>query len=92
MPDLEFRPEQEREAETEPPTPEIEGCRRFKSSVARKDSVLAPTLKFFEEVNWSGREDLNLRPLAPHASALPGCATPRLIQLTGDLSRSSAGA
>jgi hypothetical protein len=27
--------------------------------------------------NWSGREDLNLRPLAPHASALPGCATPR---------------
>ncbi len=27
--------------------------------------------------NWSGRQDLNLRPLAPHASALPGCATPR---------------
>ena len=26
---------------------------------------------------WSGREDLNLRPLAPQASALPGCATPR---------------
>ncbi len=26
---------------------------------------------------WSGRKDLNLRPLAPHASALPGCATPR---------------
>src|SRR5450759_3134973 len=26
---------------------------------------------------WSGREDSNLRPLAPHASALPGCATPR---------------
>ncbi len=26
---------------------------------------------------WSGREDLNLRPLAPHASTLPGCATPR---------------
>jgi hypothetical protein len=30
-----------------------------------------------QEINWSGREDLNLRPLAPHASALPGCATPR---------------
>jgi hypothetical protein len=28
--------------------------------------------------NWSGREDSNLRPLAPKASALPGCATPRL--------------
>ena len=27
--------------------------------------------------NWSGREDLNLRPPAPHAGALPGCATPR---------------
>ena len=30
---------------------------------------------------WSGREDLNLRPLAPHASALPGCATPRFREL-----------
>ena len=28
---------------------------------------------------WSGRKDLNLRPLAPHASTLPGCATPRLV-------------
>ena len=28
---------------------------------------------------WSGREDLNLRPLAPHASTLPGCATPRIF-------------
>ena len=27
--------------------------------------------------SWSGRPDLNGRPLAPHASALPGCATPR---------------
>ena len=25
----------------------------------------------------SGRPDSNWRPLAPHASALPGCATPR---------------
>src|SRR5437899_9661139 len=25
----------------------------------------------------SGRQDLNLRPLEPHSSALPGCATPR---------------
>src|SRR2546426_1935833 len=29
---------------------------------------------------WSGRRDLNPRPLAPQASALPGCATPRTIQ------------
>src|SRR5215470_12316418 len=27
---------------------------------------------------WSGREDSNLRPPAPKAGALPGCATPRL--------------
>ena len=26
---------------------------------------------------WSGREDSNLRPPAPHAGALPSCATPR---------------
>lgn len=26
---------------------------------------------------WSEREDLNFRPPAPHAGALPGCATPR---------------
>ena len=26
---------------------------------------------------WSGRQDLNLRHLAPKASALPDCATPR---------------
>src|SRR5205823_9322672 len=28
-------------------------------------------------LQWSGRLDLNQRPLAPQASALPGCATPR---------------
>ncbi len=28
--------------------------------------------------NWSGRQDSNLRPSAPKADALPGCATPRL--------------
>ena len=33
-----------------------------------------PPLRRFD---WSGREDLNLRPLEPHSSALPGCATPR---------------
>ena len=28
---------------------------------------------------WSGRQDLNLRPLDPQSSALPDCATPRLF-------------
>ena len=30
--------------------------------------------------DWSGREDSNLRPPAPKAGALPGCATPRLSE------------
>lgn len=30
-------------------------------------------------IKWSGRPDLNRRPLAPHASTLPGCATPRFF-------------
>ncbi len=38
----------------------------------RIDDILISQNRF-----WSGREDLNLRPLAPHASTLPGCATPR---------------
>jgi hypothetical protein len=28
---------------------------------------------------WSGRQDLNLRPLVPQTSALPDCATPRAV-------------
>ena len=28
-------------------------------------------------ITWSGRQDLNLRPLVPQTSALPDCATPR---------------
>ena len=30
---------------------------------------------------WSGRADLNRRPLAPEASALPGCATSRIYMI-----------
>ena len=30
---------------------------------------------------WSGRQDLNLRPLDPQSSALPDCATPRIWKL-----------
>jgi hypothetical protein len=44
---------------------------------------------------WSGRGDLNARPPAPKAGALPGCATPRQLTsliltpfLTGDARRS----
>jgi hypothetical protein len=31
----------------------------------------------FSKNVWSGRQDLNLRPPAPQAGALPNCATPR---------------
>lgn len=30
--------------------------------------------------DWSGRDDSNIRPLGPKPSALPGCATPRLLK------------
>ena len=36
-------------------------------------------IRQFTEVGWSGRRDLNPRPPAPKAGALPGCATPRLV-------------
>src|SRR5437899_1332663 len=36
-----------------------------------------PNRKKIKGLQWSGRLDLNQRPLAPQASALPGCATPR---------------
>src|ERR1700742_3921818 len=35
-------------------------------------------MPYLDEFKWSGREDSNLRPPAPEAGALPGCATPRL--------------
>src|ERR1700721_596097 len=38
---------------------------------------LATIILDLSVLNWSGRQDSNLRPLAPHARALPGCATPR---------------
>ena len=31
------------------------------------------------DTTWSGREDLNFRPPAPEAGALPSCATPRFM-------------
>jgi hypothetical protein len=42
-------------------------------------------------MSWSGREDLNLRLLAPHASALPDCATPRITSYLGRLPFLSQG-
>ena len=50
--------------------------RRFKSCAPI--SIKKETRRSF--FYWSGREDSNLRPLAPHANALPGCATSRIIK------------
>ena len=40
--------------------------------IIKKKPTIAKAL-----VGLSGGQDSNLRPLAPHASALPGCATTR---------------
>src|SRR2546425_1766513 len=42
-------------------------------------------------LQWSGRLDLNQRPLAPQASALPGCATPRYGSSGGSVVTSAPG-
>jgi hypothetical protein len=70
----------------EPLTHSLEGCcsihlsyRRIQLRIAdfglkrRSERIPNPQL------NWSGREDLNLRLSAPKADALPGCATPRIM-------------
>ena len=44
--------------------------RTLKSLYSKKARKTGPELRFF--VYWSGREDLNLRPLGPEPSALPG--------------------
>jgi hypothetical protein len=46
-------------------------------SYTRPFSLLLPPTQ------WSGREDLNLRPPAPKAGALPGCATSRQPHSSG---------
>ena len=42
---------------------------------AHRSRVLNPQSAI--TINWSGREDSNLRLSAPKADTLPGCATPR---------------
>ena len=43
----------------------------------RKKQALGPPTAYCLLIFWSGRDDLNVRPPAPKAGALPGCATPR---------------
>ena len=57
------------------------------SIVAAAHIATATGAKCAGNLKWSGRRDLNPRPLAPEASALPGCATPRLCPPLGPVIR-----
>ncbi len=65
------------EPSDEPPEPD--GAPVARTRVNRKSEGPVPVGNPSEHRAFveSGRQDLNLRPLAPQASALPGCATPR---------------
>lgn len=51
--------------------------RVFKINEVHGDSNLIQKEPLNDEKLLSGQPDLNRRPLAPQASALPGCAMPR---------------
>jgi hypothetical protein len=51
-----------------------EGARTLYPNAA---SVVLYQMSYSPKNQWSGRRDLNTRPLAPEASALPSCATSR---------------
>lgn len=51
-----------------------------KKWVAPLNGEPACALGWAASEDWSGRRDLNPGPLAPEASALPSCATPRRLQ------------
>ena len=48
----------------------------FETEIKEKNLKVSINL---EVLIWSGRQDLNLRPLGPKPSALPNCATPRQL-------------
>ena len=52
---------------------------RIAASGGSAGGHLAASLGTLKDGAWSGRQDFNLRPLAPHASALPDCATATII-------------
>src|ERR1700722_17752971 len=62
--------------------PQLEEKRELNANTAaRSDAVIGaearPQNPILRILDWSGWPDLNRRPHAPQACALPGCATPR---------------
>jgi hypothetical protein len=53
------------------------------SYVSAVEKPLASIIAKENKNEWSGREDLNLRPPGPEPGALPGCATPRPARAGG---------
>jgi hypothetical protein len=70
-----------------PTIPHRHRCRREVVDLPKKMTYRSISDKSL--IHWSGRSDSNTRPLAPHASTLPGCATPRR---GANYSRGSSGA
>src|SRR5262245_66271425 len=52
-------------------------CRHVTTPVGRQEKSRFVNRVIRVKRIWSGRLDLNQRPLDPQSSALPGCATPR---------------
>src|SRR3979490_1277234 len=65
-----------RPAGVEPTTPSLEGWCSIQFELRARAKTYYGRLGGGQK-NWSGWRDLNSRHLAPKASALPGCATPR---------------
>ena len=69
----------------------IIGHRSLVIRILALPSRLVGVIPQYRHNNWSGREDLNLRPPAPKAGALPGCATPRSLPVPRPDQRSDCG-
>ena len=60
------------------------GCHftNFLNFYFKRHNAKCLILKHF---NWSGQQDLNLRPHGPEPCALPNCAMPRLVYILSQI-------